>query len=272
MTLTELDEALDISNPTSRVEWDKIARDSAIHAVALFAESQWSTEVRPALAGSGTLVAVGNSHYILTAAHVWEELKRAKRLGISLILTGEDHSFMIDTNVIVPHEPGIPAAWTEWGPDIVFLRIPPIFVGSIEARRVFYRLPEENSLFVHANRHEAFLLLGAPGGLTQEHWSAQLQAMWTQLPVLQEREGYDYLDVQSRLPVPATWNISFKGVSGGGLWKVQVYGDSSTGKIDSKAILQGVAFWQHGVQCGSGFIRCLGPETIRMVMPTVAVT
>jgi hypothetical protein len=272
MSLLELDKALDHSNPTSKAEWDRIARDSAMHAVALFAEGDSANGARPELVGSGTLVVVADGHYILTAAHVWEKLALRRRLGISLRLTGDDHSFMIDTNVIVPFGPPMSTHWTEWGPDIAFLRIPPIYVGSIKASsRVFYRLPEEDGLVVQADRHEAFLLLGTPGGLMQNPWSAILQPLWTGVPIPRWHDEFDYWDVQSRLAVPVTSNISFKGLSGGGLWRVQVYIDSSTGKIDSKPILHGVAFWQHGVLCGSGFMRCHGPGTIRMTMPTALV-
>ena len=92
------------------------------------------------LAGSGTLVQVGDSLYVLTAAHVWEEvLKSASKIGTTL---PEDlnHRFLMDIDPIVPvGAPKLPK-WTEWGPDIIFLRIPPECVGAIKPFRVFYNL------------------------------------------------------------------------------------------------------------------------------------
>ena len=58
------------------------AREIGVSAVAVFAAS----EGQPLkFGGSGTLVAVADSHYILTAAHVWERvLKDSQEIAITL--------------------------------------------------------------------------------------------------------------------------------------------------------------------------------------------
>jgi len=46
------------------------------------------------------------------------------------------------------------------------------------------------------------------------------------------------------------------------LWKILVFESPSTGKIDSTATLEGVAFFQIVIDDSHSLIRCHGPETI----------
>jgi hypothetical protein len=84
-------------------------------------------------------------------------------------------------------------------------------------------------------------------------------------PTYQKHGGCDYFDAEARFRSP-TDAQSFGGVSGGGLWKVQIYGDPSSDKIASTAILEGVAFYASNVSDGTGTIRCHGPKSIRRAM------
>jgi hypothetical protein len=75
----------DASTSEATVEWNRIARDNWIYTVALFALFHTPEGDLLSLAGTGTLVASGDGHYILTAAHVWHEvLKKADKVGITL--------------------------------------------------------------------------------------------------------------------------------------------------------------------------------------------
>jgi hypothetical protein len=80
-----------------------------------------------------------------------------------------------------------------------------------------------------------------------------------------KHEGWDYFDVEARFRSP-TDAQSFGGVGGAGLWKVQIYGDPSSDKIASTAILEDVAFYASNVSDGTGAIRCHGPKSIRRAM------
>src|SRR5438477_2056323 len=80
----------------------KIVRNLGSSTVALFAVFNDKGKNRLELAGSGTLACIGNSHYILTAAHVWEEvLRSAVKLGITLT-DNINHRTLIDVNTVVP--------------------------------------------------------------------------------------------------------------------------------------------------------------------------
>jgi hypothetical protein len=103
-----------------------IMRSLGSSAVTLFAVFDEKGKDRLELAGSGTLVLCGESHYILTAAHVWEKvLKSAAKVGITMT-DNIDHQYLTDVAAIIPTTlPLNDAGWNEWGPDLAMLRIPP---------------------------------------------------------------------------------------------------------------------------------------------------
>lgn len=67
-----------------------------MHTVALFALSGSAVGDALQLAGTGTLVVVGEEHYVLSAGHVWDKiLRKADKLGISL-REHVTHSYFMD--------------------------------------------------------------------------------------------------------------------------------------------------------------------------------
>jgi hypothetical protein len=247
-----------------------IVRDTGMFTVVLFAVFDSKEGDRLELAGTGTLLAVGSSHYILTAAHVWEEvLKSAIKVGITL-RENVDHQFLMDVRTIVPFGPPKPRIWNEWGPDIVFLRVPPEHVSTINAFRVFDNLTTEANGVLNMDHLETRMMLGAPkasGTFTQTHADVQINGFFMPDPVCHTRGDFDYLDFEVNTSFPGIPE-SFGGVSGGGLRKVQIYGSPSADTIESVAILEGVAFYQSAVVNGRRIIRCHGPKTIRAAMPS----
>src|SRR5713101_7787908 len=116
----------------------QIVRDVGRFTVALFPvydHSAGGDRVSPP--ATGTLVSVKKAPYILTAAHVWETLKSASKVGITLI-EGMTHRFLIDTKTIEATVIARAEAWNQWGPDMALLRVPPEFVSEISAHRTFY--------------------------------------------------------------------------------------------------------------------------------------
>lgn len=57
----------------------RIVRDNGNFTLALFGVFALEDGDRPQLGGTGMLVAVGDSHYILTAARKWDEAFRSAR-------------------------------------------------------------------------------------------------------------------------------------------------------------------------------------------------
>lgn len=226
----------------------------------------------PELIGSGTLIDIDGKRCILTAAHVW-----AKAQGVDLLY-------------LLIKKPGralvkIPYAnisartlWNrespeEWGPDLALLEIPPPQLTTINAYKSFLNFEQqladlsenppkiENAVWViygvvgefskvsvdNKRRIDTELVARAFfGGVTQTHSIA----------------GFDYFDarVDLRLPeVPAR----FGGVSGGGLWQVNLsISDSGVYSWDGRRRFRGVAFWQSEATDDQRIVRCHGPCSI----------
>src|SRR5713226_3076313 len=101
----------------------QLTRGVGMSTVALFAVFDSKDGDVLKLVGTGTLAVVGDFHYVLTAAHVWEVIESAVKMGITL-REDVDHRCLIDVKTIIPVGPQKPIIWNEWGPDIILLRIP----------------------------------------------------------------------------------------------------------------------------------------------------
>lgn len=243
----------------------KIVRNLGSSTVALFADVKRNGETRHQLVGSGSLVLVGSSHYILTAAHVWQVIQSAPKLGY--ILTDNiRHKPQIDVGAIVATT-FTPEA-EEWGPDLALLRIPPVFVGGIQAYKVFDDLKAPKSPNVESLT--SWVIMGTPDELAPvsiDHTAVQISGRFVQ-PCLHNHGRYDYFDFEiesGSSDLPLSWG----GVSGGGLWKVLVYRSRDTGKIDWVQCFKGVAFWQSSRKNGYRLLRCHGPKTITRIVRTI---
>ena len=119
---------------------DEITSHLKHYAVGLLGLDSDRGGVAPQYKGSGTLVTVAEAHYILTAAHVWNELRSFERIGLAI--SEYETRFSVERSSVAPtvlqaSTPG------QWGPDLAFLRIPPNMVGEIAARRAFCNLSKQ---------------------------------------------------------------------------------------------------------------------------------
>ena len=243
---------------------DRIVRNLGDFTVALFGIFI-SPRERLRLAGTGSLVVLDGKHFILTALHVWEEvLRTADQIGITM---KEDtvHCAVIDRRAVVPFGPPKPQLWNEWGPDFVLLSVPAEDVGRITAYRSFWNLTGQRA--INAEVLEVCILMGTPGELgtfTETFADVQINGMFLGPEAQHTRGEFDYLDyeIDLSLDVPK----DFGGVSGGGVWQTYLYWAPSTGEIDWKMSLHGVAFFQLPIVAERRTIRCHGPETIRAAL------
>jgi hypothetical protein len=248
----------------------RIIRDIGRYTVALFAgfDSKGSTQLK--LAGTGTFLTVGGSNYILTASHVWEEaLKCADKVGLT-ITEDIDHSFFMSVKAIFQCGLPKPAHWNEWGPDVTLLRVPPEHLGSIKAYKDFYSATVDGKTTSGVSHLEARLLMGTPaefGEFTQNHAQVQIGGFFADVEAPCEAHGdFDYFDLYVDASSPGLPQ-DYGGVSGGGLWKVLIRCECSTGKIEWDHVLEGVAFHQSPIENGRRTIRCHGPKSIAAATP-----
>jgi hypothetical protein len=252
---------------SSPEEQERIGRNVANFSVALFGVDG-SPEYRDVnLVGSGTLVVLGESHYVLTAAHVWHSgLKNHESTGLTL-KEDVDHCFPILNAAIEARE--LPETkLDEWGPDIVLLRIPDAFVGRIEAYRVFYRVDKEPKR-VERRYLGARILNGTPGILAKGVGKIQvveMQGMYVAIDAnFYDHDKFDLIDFEMDTTLPQVIK-DFRGVSGGGVWDVQIFPTGEGNKFDSTQTLVGVAFYQLGLKDNIQTVRCQGPKTIRALI------
>ena len=240
-------------------------------AVALFAKSGSGEASQLELGGSGTLVMAGESHYILTAAHVWEFLKKANQIGIT-ITDNIDHAFFMDVRAIVPTVEVKATIWNEWGPDLIFLKIPAEYAGTIKAFKGFYSpAVDGESVDLPKEVIENRVLLGAPyelGTFTQSHADLRIDGCFTDPSVPPVSKGdYDFLDLVVATPSDTALK-SYGGMSGGGVWRVLIYCSQVTNRIAWSQRLIGVAFYELANIDGCRIVRCHGPQSVGDKFPT----
>lgn len=255
---------------SSPAEQERIGRHVGNFSVAVFGVDGSANYRDVHLVGSGTLVVFGNSHYLLTAAHVWHSrLQKYDATGLTL-KEDVDHCFPIPNGAIKVHELA-ETKLDEWGPDIVFLGIPDSHVGTIGAHRLFYSLDKEPK-----RKEKGYLgvriLNGTPGVLAKGVGKIQvveMQSMYVAIdPNFYDHDKFDLIDFEMDTTLPQVIK-DFRGVSGGGLWDVQIF-PIGGGKFDSTETLQGVAFYQLGLKGNVQTVRCHGPKTIRALIETTS--
>lgn len=216
--------------------------------------------------GTATLVTVEGGHYFLTAAHVWTNLQKFRRIGVTVV-ENLDHRFEIETEHLIPTGPPKPPS-EEDGPDIVLLKIPQARLGEIKARKSFYPLgpkPKESVVCIQIP-----ILLGAPGEKATQRTRGTLDMaiqaiVATSTPKKFTRGRYDYLDLKEYFGAYG-FPISYRGFSGGGLWHVYVYLDPTTGERKERRRLAGLAFYEFERKRKYRTIRCHGVRSIGVVM------
>jgi hypothetical protein len=244
---------------------EAIVRSIGAFTVALFGVFGSGESERLELGGTGTLVTVGNSSYVLTAAHVWEWFVNNGAKGIGLTLKeNEDHRFVLNAETIVASGPAKVGDWNEWGPDLTFLRIPPEFVGRIMVYKAFQNLTMNKSGPPNVDLLEMWVLMGAPAVqavFTQRHADLAINGFFSDVSKRQRRGDFDYVDLDMDVSFPGVPG-TFGGVSGGGFWSVIAFG-LPDGKVDWYLTLVGVAFYQFDLENNKRVVRCHGQESIR---------
>lgn len=224
------------------------------------------------LIGTGTLVQVEGIYGILTAGHVWNQLDGSAEIGLTL--TEYSSCFKIKYEHIYVVEKLL---WNsedeEWGPDLALIKLPPLHVSTIKARKSFLNLTKQHDEvdLNESTEKKCWVAIGLVGefsyatpspDLNRTDVNARIFGFLSKIEVTHQNKGYDYFDlsVKTTLPgVPST----FGGVSGGGLWKVLlVKRKSGVVTWDEKPYLRGVAFWESPIMEGSRVIRCHGPRSI----------
>jgi len=209
---------------------EQLTQDVNTH-IRLFAVTMLITdnEDTPVIPCAGTLSTIKEHKGILTARHVWEEMKNHKNL---LIMLGKvPHIVEVDVlNSVVPPIQSRNEKISTDIPDLAFILLPEPSISHLEAiSKAFYsidkRLNKENMEFFK-NKLGYFTLFGTP-----EEWiDYQKQSVpsfiySTYISEYFEHEGWDYQIMGINLDENPEIPKNFCGVSGGGIWKIKFFAD-----------------------------------------------
>ena len=272
-----------------RVTLDNLPLDRFDAAVAMF-QSHCTALIRNGdLAGSGTFVQYGRRRGILTASHVATRCSppfdfspgSTDRLGMGV--ADMPHAFEIEMQHLVPHSIGC-AQTDEFGPDLLFLEIPESAsqLHTILARRQFWNLtirPDERIRECSTDEGCVWVTIGHPHERLRQmpasHGFDEVRGFpgivgFTGVETIHDRAGLDYFDVYADYRGEGDIPRSFRGVSGGSLWRVPVSVMRADDPIESlvvgSPVLAGVLFYQGPVENGRRLLRAHGPRSIYRAM------
>jgi hypothetical protein len=245
---------------------EKIGRDIGSYTVALLSVTGCGENEVLRFCGSGSLVSIGDSAYILTAAHVWEMFDNAVGLGLTLDKEHVDHRFFIAVKSIVTFGPKEIPSWGPWGPDMRLLEIPPEYSDKLKEAKQFYPLTADIPEPPNVDSLEVWLLIGSPAEQstrTPKHASLTMNAIFATIRSNYTHAGLDYVDLEMDTTFSGIPK-KFYGVSGGGFWSAVIYGSDDC-QLRWTVTLVGMACWQPEPT----LVRCLGAKSIRSLISKV---
>ena len=221
--------------------------------------------------GSGTLVRHGNHFGILTAAHVIRAMKKLKRSYVVVPRCGAGHLRIDHDAIELPHTP-VPEIESD-GPDIGFVRLSASAVDLLKSVFSFINLEYHAKLYEDEKlppEHYVWVEMGYPKELGNVWRDEDKRTTTTQVYCLAatgtvdqivERDGFDYFDSKVEYVHDSTLPASFAGVSGAGLWRVQLRQVRGEIRIKER-FLAGVVFFEFRQEGRVSYIRSHGSKSI----------
>lgn len=224
------------------------------------------------LAGSGTLIRIRETYGILTAQHVLDSLPTAGPIGLVLPKSAD-----------APRHPGKPLVLAEStrrigfsrgmdeseGPDLAVLVLAPSDVDWLRPRKTFFDLQHWHERILSDQSdvaHQVYALSGFPEELTSQ---SGRQGGYDDVKEFRGLSFFSFIDSESDASDFDYVNFvvgygggpndpprSFEGFSGGGLWHVELMGDTLEQTRIRKCLLSGVAFYQGELVNNQRLIRC----------------
>ncbi len=242
--------------------------------------------------GSGTFLQYGTHFGILTAHHVIGETIGINLCGNSvdkilvLAITDNLHRFEIKLQYVRVFEIGKPknGNYNEYGPDLILLEIlDRDKLGTIKAIKSFWNISSKTDLKndCYKDKNSVWVVCGLPQDwVTHETSNSNFEKVGCQfLPYLTDsvqrfdKNGFDYFDVSINCDSKNDFPETFKGMSGGSLWKVPLSfrkgSESPEDLIISNPIFSGVIFYQTEIKGNYRILRSHGAKSIYEVLPKV---
>lgn len=227
-----------------------------------------------AVAGSGTLVALGRTRAILTATHVLQYLSKFDDVGLVLPIPGKKplQDFIVRREHCRSFSFGNGDDKPD-GPDIGCLVLNEVDADRIVGmNKIFYNLEKRaEPVLARPYHHEIGLwylggLLGerttdVPSPIPKLRTKAITYAI-NEVEILSEdsREGFDYFDCRPKKGDHENVPKSFGGTSGGALWHIIVGRHKDGSLVAWKEFLSGVPYYEF--KDNQKTVRCHGRKSI----------
>jgi len=226
--------------------------------------------------GSGTLVQSGEEYGILTAAHVVDALRKNDQTAIFLQNGKGPLVFNRDTLEYLVCEN---ASYSEEGPDIGLIRLPPAKVGSIDAIKSFVNLDRQVEKFNEETPkpyHGVWCGTGFPEVWGDQQMEGELLRMKVfgfigvgTADRFEAVNGHDYIWAGADLCDEGSLPNDYRGMSGGGLWQVTLNHKDNEISIRDQ-YFSGVIYYQTDIEGNERFLKCHGRKSIyEYVVPTL---
>jgi hypothetical protein len=253
---------------------NQICQELSLYSIGLVGLNQGQDSEEVKFLGSGTLIEVEGITGILTADHVTEVLPNYDQIGLAL--TSELHRYVLEKNILTPIPVGRGQVESK-GPDLSVIILPSAAVGQIRAIKSFYNLtrwrdelrnipfqPSNGLWFVCGFPYKRIASEGPKRGFADVQGIHGICGVAPIQTVFEEGE-YDYLELKVSYDEYKQPLRDFRGVSGGGLWQIQLIATSSGDLRAGKKILSGVVFYQDIINESSLILRGHGRRSIYKV-------
>ena len=201
--------------------------------------------------GSGTLVRYRQEHGILTAAHVVDRLRKEPNIYLSVPVGQGFISTRKEAAEFLVCEGAVSA---ESGPDIGFIRLSPYTVGILKSCSTFVNLeihkqkiandciPIDHGVWVETGFPES---LGSSGRSDDTAWTKVYGMIsFGDAEKLPDQEGFDYYNSKVTYGYGEGIPLTFRGLSGAGLWQVKLSSKKDGSLHATNRYLSGVVYYE----------------------------
>jgi hypothetical protein len=226
-------------------------------------------------AGSGSLVKLGSVHGILTAAHVLNNLPNRGEVGL-VLFPNVQPLFQRQTIDMGLAEKMMIGGHTESreGPDLGFLRLPPMNERALNTTNVFYDLEKRRNAVFASEQHASTYfdaIVGVIAEQTRELSSKvpstrlkSIVALFGTSKIIKEYEsnGFDFYDYEMGHGPECLPPSSYGGMSGGAVWRTYCDADGELQPAALDKWLIDVAFFESPLSGGEMTITCHGHKSV----------
>jgi len=231
--------------------------------------------------GSGTLIRFGACYGILTASHVVSNKDWAVDCGaysrqrLRVVVAEYAHDLFIEARRLEIERTVRKS--DEYGPDLAFIRIPESeFLHAILPRKSFFDIRfHADKKFAEAQKRDGLAVFSGFPAADKFEADAELgfdivngligYGFITGREKEEEKDGFDYIEVGASYAQPDKSPVSFRGVSGGGLWQVPVFRKKEHGlgqEYYEGIFLSGVMIYENPIVDQHRRIRGHGPKSL----------